>query len=109
MKLPVIINENGDVYFYDCLEKAELDIEPPDVKNNIYVIYDSEGLLLIPVVMDDPVYDIVKIRASDEKRPLELMETLISFLSEVGHDSVILETMSLEELVKLGLSCESKD
>ncbi len=79
MKLPIIINENGDISFYDSLEKAELDIEPPDVKNNIYVIYDSEGLLLIPVVVDDPVYDIVKIYASNEKRPLELMETLIDF------------------------------
>lgn len=109
MKTPIVINADGDVYFYDSLEKAELDIEPPDVLNNIYVIYDSEGLLLIPVVVDDPVYDVVKIYASDEKRPLELIETLINFFSEVGHDSVILRTMNLEELVKLGLSYNSNN
>lgn len=104
MKLPIIINTNGDIHFYDSLQKAELNIEPPNVMNSIHIVYDSEGLLLIPVVIDDPIYDVVKIHASNEKRPLELIETLIDFFSEVGHDSVILRTMSLEELIKLGLS-----
>ena len=101
MKLPIIINENGDISVYDSLERAELDIEPTDVRNNIYSIYDSEGLMLIPVVVDDPEYDIVKIRASNEKKPSELREALIEFLSITGHDSLILRTMDLEELVNL--------
>ena len=106
MKPPIIINENGDISIYDSLEKAELDIEPPDVKNNIYTIYDSEGLMLIPVVVDDPIYDVIKIYASDEKRPLELIETLIDFFSEIGHDSLILKTMTLDDLVKLRMEYE---
>lgn len=108
MKTPIIINANGDIYFYDSLEKAELDIEPTDVKNNEYIIYDSEGLLLIPVAVEDPVYDVVKIYASKESRKRELIDTLIDFFSLLGHDSVILRTMSLEELVKLGLKNNSK-
>jgi hypothetical protein len=106
MKPPIIINENGDISIYDSLEKAELDIEPPDVKNNIYTIYDSEGLMLTPVVIDDPIYDVVKIYATDEKRPVELIRALIDFLSETGHDSLILRTMALEELVKLRMEYE---
>lgn len=109
MKAPIIISENGDIYIYASLEKAESDIEPTDVENNIYVIYDSEGLLLFPVVINDSKYDVVKIYPSNEERPLELMEILVDFFSEVGHDSVVLKTMSLEDLISLGLKNYFKD
>jgi hypothetical protein len=104
MKPPIIINANGDVYFYDTLEQAEQSIEPPDVRNGIYDIYDSKGLVLIPKVVDDPVYDVVKILPSDENKQTELIETLIDFFSTVGHDSLILKTMNLNELINLGLT-----
>ena len=103
MKLPIIINANGDVEFYETLEKAQLDIEPTDVENNEYVIYDGEGLLLNPVVIDDPVYDVVRIYPTDEFKKDELIDLLVDFFSEVGHDSLVLRTMSLEELVAIGL------
>lgn len=103
MKEPIIINTDGDISFYESLSTAERNLEPPNVLNNIHVIYDSEGLLLIPVVIDDPVYDVVKIYASDTDRPAELIEILIDFFSEIGHDPLILNTMTLKELVELGM------
>ena len=102
MKPPIIISENGDIYFYTTLEEAERDIEPPDVSNGIYVIYDSEGLVLTPTIVDDPIYDVIKIIASEESRPIELMKILTDFFSEAGHDLLMLDTMTLEELINLG-------
>jgi hypothetical protein len=116
MKLPIVIYEHGDVEMYDSLEKAEMDIEPIDVRNNEYVIYDSEGLLLIPIVVEEnrkfwggesPV-ECVRILPSEEKKEADLIRGLINFLSRLGHDSLILETMELEALIKLSLPYASK-
>jgi hypothetical protein len=102
MKLPIIIYENGDLQFYESLEKAQLDIEPTDVRNNQYIIYDSGGSLLNPIVIGDSYYDIVKIYPTKIVKKTELIKILIDFFAKVGKDELILKTMELNELVDLG-------
>jgi len=46
MKLPIIVNENGDVSIYRHLEDACSHMEAIDVKNNEYVAYDADGYQL---------------------------------------------------------------
>jgi hypothetical protein len=43
MKLPIIVNESGDILIYRTVEQAECALEPIDVKNGAYVVYDSQG------------------------------------------------------------------
>ena len=47
----VIVVDNGDLSFFKTLQDAENCLEPIDVKNNEYVIYDSKGRLLTPSVI----------------------------------------------------------
>jgi hypothetical protein len=43
---PVIVDERGDVLFFESVERAEGKLEAIDVRNEEYVAYDSEGRLL---------------------------------------------------------------
>jgi len=43
---PIILDENGCLLFFQSKDIAERYIEFEDVKNNEYVVYDSEGKLL---------------------------------------------------------------
>lgn len=46
MKLPIIIDESGDISVFDSLESAERSLEPIDILNGEFVGYDAEGRLL---------------------------------------------------------------
>jgi len=43
MKPPIFIIENGDISVFESVAKAQLCLEPIDVKNDEYRGYDSEG------------------------------------------------------------------
>jgi len=45
-KLPIIVRESSDLYFFETVESAELGLEPIDVLNGEYEAYDAEGRLL---------------------------------------------------------------
>ena len=44
MKPPIIVSEHGDLAFYDCVDDAELELEPIDVENDEYVVFDCGDL-----------------------------------------------------------------
>lgn len=46
MKPPIIVNDHGDVSIFQSIEDAERYLESPDVLENRYAAYDSEGRLL---------------------------------------------------------------
>lgn len=46
IKPPIILDENGNILLFRSKRIAEDYIEPEDVMNNEYIIYDSEGRLL---------------------------------------------------------------
>lgn len=58
MKSPIIVVENGDVAIFESAVKAELGLEPVDVKNGEYVAYDGDGrqLCLTVIQMEKPSF-----------------------------------------------------
>lgn len=46
MKMPIVVDEHGDLMTFSSLEEACSYIEPIDVKNSEYVAHDAEGNLL---------------------------------------------------------------
>ena len=85
-KPPVIVNEKGDVELYESVEAAEIDVEAIDVENQEYVIYDSQGLVLIPKVMEDGIH--VRLFDSEprDERTDELVTVLRRKLSQLGEE-----------------------
>ena len=102
MRLPIIVSESGNLNFYRTLEYAQIDIEPIDVQNAEYVIYDADGFLLVPRVVHERRVEVVQIIPTPEIRKAELKELLTNFFSEVGHERTVLETMDLAQLVEIG-------
>lgn len=46
MKLPIIIDEHGDISVYRTVEELEQALEAIDVKDDEYIAYDASGCLL---------------------------------------------------------------
>lgn len=54
MRLPIIVNEHGDISIYRSVEQAERDLEAIDVQNGEYVAYDAQGQpLVLSVVVEE--------------------------------------------------------
>ncbi len=97
MRPPFIIDENGDISFFQSVEVAARKIEPIDVRHNEYVAYDSDGFLL-RLVPTEPVVSIPGY-LSDEPQQDVLQELLRSFVQRASGAPVPLEISSLEELI----------
>lgn len=52
MKFPIILNENGDLSFYNSLQMAEKAVEVVDVKNGEYEGFDATGRRLQFMIVD---------------------------------------------------------
>ncbi|QRR32427.1 hypothetical protein JNX00_12070 [Hydrogenophaga sp. YM1] len=55
MKLPISINENGDVSFFSSVEEAEAYMEPLDVERGEYVVTDADRRLLRVEVVSENI------------------------------------------------------
>jgi len=62
MRPPIVIDEHGDISLSPSVEAAARYIEPIDVRNNEYVVYDSTGYLL-QLVPTEPVVSIPDYRS----------------------------------------------
>lgn len=90
MKLPIIIDANGDIELYETIRDAETSIEAIDVKNNEYIIYDSCGMLLVPEVRKKSGflgYEMVVISPSSIIRKDELKSKLINYLDYISNNA----------------------
>ncbi|MFI3158436.1 MAG: hypothetical protein QX199_20015 [Methylococcaceae bacterium] len=47
MKAPIIVCENGDINIFQSKEDAESYMEPTDVENAEFMVFDSEGKTLL--------------------------------------------------------------
>jgi hypothetical protein len=111
MKPPIIIDENGDISFFESVKDVELYLEPIDVINGEYVAYDSEGhILQLSVECKDsanifsPLETVVlSPSATPQRHTAELKRILIDFFGRVGADKKWLSTASLEELITEGI------
>ncbi|MGD9630853.1 MAG: hypothetical protein AB7V18_16570 [Pyrinomonadaceae bacterium] len=102
MHLPLVISENGSLEFYCTLDYAQIDIEPIDVRNGEYVIYDASGRLLEPKIEVERGIEVVRLVPTSEVREIELIETLISFFGGLDHDEAVLRTMTSNQLAEIG-------
>jgi hypothetical protein len=50
MRPPIIIDNHGDMLFFDTIQQAEKYLEPIDVRNQEYAVYDSAGMKLRQVI-----------------------------------------------------------
>ena len=102
MNLPIIINDSGDVSFFQTVENAELYLEAIDVKNNEYVAYDANGNLLnldLETRGKPPIdYVVIRNHKKSTVNASTLRDLLISSLSQLNVS--ITEEISLESIIK---------
>lgn len=106
MKEPIIIYENGSMDIFESVKKAELKIEPIDVKNGEFIYYDSEARILQAfVVKDSRGIERTVITDSEEEKinNSELEKILIDFLEYLDYQRQELEKMELSSLVRESL------
>lgn len=113
MKPPIIICDSGDVLIFDSLKKAEVYLEPIDIVDRVLPAYDSEGKELIVGVTDQEtarkgVYSpgsrvILTESKNGQFRKDELRSVLTDFLARIGLPSAYLNSLSLQELLEIGL------
>ena len=108
MKVPIIIDEYGDIELYASVSDAALDIEPFDVLNREYTVYDSEGSVLqLSVRKVDGIVPYVEKVVIEEpdlttNRADELREKLEDFFTQVD-EGVFYGKHKLNELVIIGI------
>ena len=51
MDMLIIVNDNGDISFFANIKDAELYLEPDDIKQNFYEIFNRNGDLLKPIIL----------------------------------------------------------
>ena len=115
MKLPIIISEEFDISIHSSLEHAKNFLEPFDVQNRIFAVYDSEGLLLeltIEFLKIERHFLFCKWISSSEKisikepdkkqyRVTELKEKLITYLKYSKKSTEDFHKYSIEELLRM--------
>ena len=111
MKPPIIVYDHGDVSIFRSAEDAERYLESPDVLENRYVAYDSEGRILSLKAPEPKTGKIFGIRSisvdrviisSSDLQPLRsemLKEILVTLLKLFDVSPEWLEKATLNELL----------
>lgn len=111
MKPPIIVNDHGDVSIFQSVEDVERYLESPDVLENRYSAYDSEGRLLVlkaPKPQTGKFFGIQSISvdkvaiSSDESQPQHseaLKEVLRDLLIQFHVPSTWIEKATLSDLL----------
>lgn len=82
-KPPIIVNERGDVSLYETLAEAEVALEPIDIENNEYTIFDSEGLTIVPRIAEDRIHVKLLDPSPKQYEREQLQEVLRRFLAQL--------------------------
>ncbi|MBC3862029.1 hypothetical protein H8K32_07975 [Undibacterium jejuense] len=98
MKMPLIIDENGDVSIYWSLKDAEQSIEAIDIQHNEYAGYDATGRLLSFSVKD---FRTIQICVA-ENMPSHVHELIVALrrFIEARMKWANLDDFSLDELLQ---------
>jgi len=83
-RAPIIVDARGDVSAFDSVEAAEVALEPIDVSNKEYKVFDAEGTLLEPRVTSNGLRVRLVDSSPPERQPDELAVVLRRFLSRMG-------------------------
>jgi len=108
---PIFVIEGLDVTVYHSIEDTLRALEPVDVRNNEYSVYDSEGHRLELGVARVPFWGFEKVVLDDvesePKHAPELASQLASFLADSGVDPTWLAAASLSQLEKKTLELKA--
>ena len=111
MESPIIAHNKGDVLVFESVELAEQYLEPIDVVNGEYAIYDSRGRRINGVIVTHRGVEHVRLEpASDSGGAAdELRRVLVAFLTHALNvpDGGLHES-SLEDLVKAAQQFKTK-
>jgi len=115
MESPIIVDERGDLDFFRSVEDAERYLEPIDIKNQEFDIFDATGRRLMGRVIEKkrrlfgglwkPTFEAVSLQPTDLFEPNELGRRLVRFLLKLGEGSEASRDLSLPELLE---ECESR-
>jgi len=110
----IVVEQGGNIEIFQTVREAEMYLEPLDVENNEYVIYDSEGRLLTALVVTEhqclfglPFIKIpvkfVRIQCHEpEPRHREsLRQALIKFAECLEMDINAIKSLSLKDLIEI--------
>lgn len=98
MKPPIIVDEHGDIEAYASLEEAALAMEPIDVSNGEYCIYDSTGDVLCAEFVSDTDPPRIACAIPHRNDAAGLREKVIDWILRVGPDRLGLAGSSLDRL-----------
>ena len=101
IKPPIVIDESSDIDVFDSVAHAESYLEPIDVKNNLFVAYDSEGKLLRPLPTSPTIT--IDSAESEPNHLNELREVLIKFITQMSIPVEQLRKSTTQELVQKAL------
>jgi hypothetical protein len=107
MRLPIIASSSGDVLIFETVELAQGYIEPQDVEDNEYIVFDSEGRLLQLVLRTQDEILVEQVETIPN-HAAQLQQTLINFLSQIGISKEWLQQASLEQLVEKGMDYKTE-
>jgi hypothetical protein len=107
MKYPLVLIADDGPHLFDSADALIRDLEPIDVENGEYTVYDSEGRLL-PLVTTrrdlGPVGILfdkrIVLQESAELRTQQLREVVIDFLHKVGKGQANDAHVGLPELLQ---------
>jgi hypothetical protein len=110
----IVVEQGGDIEIFQTMREVEMYLEPLDVENNEYVIYDSEGRLLTAIVVTEhqclfglPFIKIpvkfVRIQCHEpEPRYKESLRcALIEFAERLGMNVNTIKSLPLKDLIEI--------
>lgn len=104
--LPIFVIEGEDVIIFNSLEDVQSQLEPIDVRNNIFISYDAEGKLV--KIETDGRYINVKLVEEEPMHVAELEALLRNYLIAMKEPEAEEATCDLQCLVQLSLKYACK-
>ena len=103
MKPPIIGYSEGNPQFFKTAESAASYMEPADVRNGEWVLYDSEGRQLRAEVAKGFLSEFVVLHPAESKptHQRELIQILIDYLCRRGELEDDVREQPLSELLEL--------
>lgn len=110
----IVIEQGGDIEIFQTVRDAEMYLEPLDVENNEYVIYDSEGRLLTATLVTEhqclfrlpfikiPVKFVrIQCYEPEPKYKERLHCALIEFAERLGMNVNTIKSLPLKDLIEI--------
>jgi hypothetical protein len=105
MRLPIIINEGGDLSVFRTVEQAERALEAIDVKNKEYVAYDADGRSLILSVMVEERTGCIGLFPSRIEM-VRLVDNPIAQVDEVAFRALLIQFLNRVEVSMDGIESD---